>query len=543
MKKKIPDLKGFMWVSIIQTVLLLVLFFAYYHIIPLSPHQWLTPTSEQWFDASTLNNPWLLSWVILFGVFYTLSDNGEQRGQLTIISILYGIAAGVLLHFAPDNPYGISIALISDFALLCFLQQYQQQGKSQLNYTRLFNAVWNNMAAILLTLVFVALAIGVLALWAALFYSIGIHFFSRLFQSLLFSCLVGPALFAIGLFTVLKLQTICDNARHILLSFCRLLLPLLALISVLYIIASIIDWSSTANSANNIGVLHSLLPVLAFLGIVFINATYQTGEERVHLFFKLSALILTCCMSLLLIRDLYNRCFTLHSIGIDNLAVHVISLSAVAGLLLLLLYHLCYFFSHKQQWQIGNISLAWFTIIISIALAFLPKPAQQAQHAYGIAPPPTKHTLADAKFKWVTPQQLLKTKPVVLGYNQNGAIYTCRATIEDALHNGELQNGRCTLIANQQAYDVDEFEILAGGSNTAWRQYPASNDNNHFAIHVSDNAKQNSPLKICRAIYQNNIHIGSFDGVKCWVTDGLDVTAVRPYQILYATVSPHTPGS
>lgn len=523
-----------MWVSIIQSVLLLVLAFALYHLIPLSPHQWLIPSFDQWY-IKPLPHSWLIGWVLLFGVFYTLSDNGEQRWQLIFISIIYGIAAAVLMHFAPDNSYGRSIAVISSFALLCFLQQYHQQDKSQLNYTLLFNAVWNNIAAILLTIAFVLLAVGVLALWAALFDTIGIKFFSHLFESLLFSCLIGPALFAIGLFTVLKLQTICDNARQILLSFCRLLLPVLALISLLYIIASIIDWSTTANSTNSLGLLHSLLPALALLGIVFINATYQTGEEKVHLFYKLSVLVLTCCMSLLLIRDLYDRSYALHSISLQNLPLHVATISAVAGILLTLLYHLCYFFSHKQQWQVGNISLAWFAIIISIALAFLPKPAQMPLLEPGIVIPQTKHTLADAKLSWVTSQQLLNTKPVVLGYNQNGAIFTCRATIEDALHNGELQNGRCTIIANQQAYDVESFDILAGGDNIAWKLLYAERNKNTFAVQVNSKANQQKSLRICRAIYQNNIHIGSFDGVKCWVTDGLNVTAAQPFQILYAT--------
>ncbi|MDF1759480.1 MAG: DUF3421 domain-containing protein [Coxiellaceae bacterium] len=534
MKKKTPDLKGFMWVSIIQSVLLLVLFFAYYHIIPLSPHQWLKPTIAQWANTDQLNNPWFISWLILFGMFYTLSDNGEQRWQLIFISIVYGIAAAVLMHFSPDNSYGRSIATISSFALLCFLQQYHQQGKSRLDYTLLFNAVWNNVAAIGLTLIFAALAVVVLALWGELFSTIGIKWFTNLFSSLLFSCLIGPALFATGLFTVLKLQTICDNARHILLGFCRLLLPVLALISLLYIIASIIDWSGNSNS--HTGLLRSLLPALAFLGIVFINATYQTGEEKVHLFFKLSVLVLTCCMSLLLIRDLYDRTYALHTISLHNLPLHIATISAVAGILLVLLYHLCYFFSHKQQWQVGNISLAWLTIIFSIALAFLPKPTHLPALEPGIAMPPIKHTLADAKLSWVTPQQLLNTKPLVLGYNQNGAIYTCRATIEDALHNGELQNGRCTIIANQQAYDVEAFEILAGDNNIIWKQqYPVHNKND-FAIHVGNQSKKKNALRICRAIYKNNIHVGSFDEAKCWVTDGINVTAAQPFQVLYAII-------
>ncbi len=532
-KKTTPDLNGFIWVSVTQSILLLILFFAYYHIIPLSPHQWLTPKIDQWFDMSNLKLPWLISWVLLFGVFYTLSDHGKQRGQLLFVSIFYGVASALLMHFAPKVIYSASIALCSSFALLCFLQQYHQQNTSRLNYIKLFNAVWNNVAAIALTLVFVGLAIVVLGLWAELFSTIGVNWFRRLFSSLLFSCLVGPALFAIGLFTVFKLQTICDNARHILLSFCRLLLPVIALISVLYIIASIIDWSGSSN--NNIGLLHSLLPVLALLGIIFVNATYQTGEEKVSLVFKLSVLILTCCMSLLLIRDLYDRTYSLHTISISNLPLHVTTISATAGILLLLLYHLCYFFSHKQQWQVGNISLAWFMIILSIALAFLPKPITLPHFGPGIVIP--QHTVSDADMSWVSPQQLLKTKPIVLGNNQNGAIYACRSTIEAALHSGELQNGRCTVIANQQAYNVDQFEILSGSlNNIVWQPAYAYNNKQQFVITIGNKTKPNKAMRICRAIYQNNIHIGSYDGSKCWVTDGLDVKDILSYQILFAKI-------
>ncbi len=353
-----PSLRHFLILALTQSALLLIIAW---------PHSgWLHTGYTAWLNFRQ-HSGWLITWILAGGSLFLFADTAEQPVlRCSLLAIGYGATASLLWHYQAHNTYAQTLAAFCIYAIFCFTQHCHRRNFKAIHYHQLFNLVWNNAAAYMLSILFVLLSYGVLLLWAALFRAIGHTFFSDLFGSLRFNCIAMPMLFATGLYTVMCMGNVCKQCRQILLSFCRLLLPLLTFISILYLATTIMQWSSSVTSHSG---LQDMLPVFALLSIIFINACYRTGDIAVHAFYRYTVLILSACMCALLAHALFANCAT----WLSEQVAQPEKISLIAVLLITLLYHVLYLFTKPKNITHHNYSLAWFAIIISASLCLLPK--------------------------------------------------------------------------------------------------------------------------------------------------------------------------
>ena len=163
------------------------------------------------------------------------------------------------------------------YILTPFIQSIGVRGSWRFQYADLYQFAWNNGLILALGGLLVGVAALVLLLWAGLFGILGITLFGSVFSSLTFIFLSIPVCFAIGIRIGLEREQVIDSLRSILLSLCRVLLPLTVLILVLFLICLPFSgleplWKTKKASA----ILFCLISVHLF----FVNGVYQDGRQQ-----------------------------------------------------------------------------------------------------------------------------------------------------------------------------------------------------------------------------------------------------------------------
>lgn len=163
------------------------------------------------------------------------------------------------------------------YILTPFIQSIGVQGSWRFQYADLYHFAWNNGLILALGGLLVGAAALVLLLWAGLFGILGIKLFGSVFSSLTFIFLSIPVCFATGIRIGLEREQVIDSLRSILLSLCRVLLPLTVLIIVLFLICLPFSgleplWKTKKASA----ILFCLISVHLF----FVNGVFQDGRQQ-----------------------------------------------------------------------------------------------------------------------------------------------------------------------------------------------------------------------------------------------------------------------
>ena len=163
--------------------------------------------------------------------------------------------------------------LIAGFKGLMYCQLWI--GRASLDYGALFTHSWRNF----LVAAFSALLTGgvavILALWGNLFSAIGIGWFKALFESDWFLFPMLASAFGVGVLIFRQLVGVIDGVAKLLEGLMRLLLPLTALVLVIFLGALPFTglqplWETGSGTA-------LLLWLSAFM-LFFVNAVYQTGD-------------------------------------------------------------------------------------------------------------------------------------------------------------------------------------------------------------------------------------------------------------------------
>ena len=195
--------------------------------------------------------------LIALWVFWQLPAKGEVfRGDKTRIWTL--VWGGIIaLHI-----------------LIPYLQIYSRSRMFRFPYSDLFRDSWNNTFIALIAWLFLGIFWGLLVLWANLFETIGIKFFMTVFFSKPFVSIVLPAAYGFGLALARDSQKIIITLRRITLTVFRALLPIMALIVLLFLVSLVFTglqplWDTRSAS--------SLLLNVSILAILFINAVFQDG--------------------------------------------------------------------------------------------------------------------------------------------------------------------------------------------------------------------------------------------------------------------------
>lgn len=163
---------------------------------------------------------------------------------------------------------------IACFIALFFIQTWLEKRDKQFPYTLLFNYSWQNYLTLKLAALFVGIFWGILLLWAALFDVLGIVFFKELFKTVWFIYPVTGFMAGLGIVIFRFQVNAVGTVRSILAALMRMLLPLLAFVSLLFLFT--LPFTGLAPLWKT-GYGTTLLLWLIALVLFFTNSVYQDG--------------------------------------------------------------------------------------------------------------------------------------------------------------------------------------------------------------------------------------------------------------------------
>lgn len=187
----------------------------------------------------------------------------------------WNLSGETALYAAPlQVPFSVCLA-IAVFVALPWWQFRLQHGHWRADYGALFERAWQNGLTLVLAAVFTGLTWLLLWLWSALFQLVKVDFFRVLFGEDAFIALATGCLVGFGVLIGRTQHRAMQITRQVLFAVCRGLLPLLAFIAVLFVLAlpftGLAPLWATRSAA-------SLLLTLAMLLIVLANAVYQHDD-------------------------------------------------------------------------------------------------------------------------------------------------------------------------------------------------------------------------------------------------------------------------
>jgi hypothetical protein len=212
-----------------------------------------------------------LTWVLAAGIAVCAGGLGLYTGWVV----------GV-----PPNPDRFDFGLLFAFygalfvawlIALPFAQAWAQRGTWRVSYTDLFAFSWQNSLLLSEAGLFTGVFWVLLFLWGSLFKVVNISFFLDLFAKPAFFYPVSSIAFGYAIYLIESREKIVVMLRRHLLGVFSWLLPLVALIAVLFVLALPFTglqplWSTRHAS--------SLMLWLQFLFIHFLNCAYEDGQNE-----------------------------------------------------------------------------------------------------------------------------------------------------------------------------------------------------------------------------------------------------------------------
>ncbi|HEY4531277.1 MAG TPA: DUF4153 domain-containing protein [Luteimonas sp.] len=171
-------------------------------------------------------------------------------------------------------PFGASLA-VGLFVALPWLQCRLARGQWRAPYACLFEHAWQNTLTLALAALFTGICWMVLWLWGALFALVRIEFFRDLFGEDAFVYLATGAMAGLGVLIGRTQQRAVAVARQVLFGIFTGLLPLLAFIAVLFV--GSLPFTGLAPLWEMRSAAATLVAVVALL-VAFTNSVLQDGE-------------------------------------------------------------------------------------------------------------------------------------------------------------------------------------------------------------------------------------------------------------------------
>lgn len=184
-------------------------------------------------------------------------------------------AEHLLISRREVDAWCISLVLLS-YICASFLVAWPVAKGQRWRYEDLFQQAWNSVFRVLYALILVGIFLLLLKLWSRLFLMLGIEFFELHFWSQTFMCFSVPLVFALGMYMGGRSEKVIGQMRGMLFGACGLLLPLIALISVLFNLTlpfTGLDriWAT--------GYSTPILLVLAGAQLFLLNGVFQEGGQ------------------------------------------------------------------------------------------------------------------------------------------------------------------------------------------------------------------------------------------------------------------------
>jgi hypothetical protein len=203
-----------------------------------------------------------------------------RLGAFALVAAALGFYAGLQaipleqISYQPVLFAFIFSMLLASFKALLYIQQLSSG--SALSYSALFLHSWRNFLTLGLSLLFTLAVWAVLMLWAALFKVIQIDFFDDLFAKQWFYYPTLSLAFAFGIIIFRNQAGVIDTITRIQQALMKFLLVILALVSVLFMLALPFTgltplWKTGHGSF--------LILCLQALMLFFLNAVYQADAN------------------------------------------------------------------------------------------------------------------------------------------------------------------------------------------------------------------------------------------------------------------------
>ncbi|MFU2316406.1 DUF4153 domain-containing protein [Rahnella sp. PCH160] len=210
-----------------------------------------------------------------------LKDGRFWAGIIVLTLLLTGLAAWVKSNVSgamTDSilvPFQLSLALLV-FFILPWLQVQAFPPHARYRYINLAACYSQNILCMMLTLLLMLLAVGVVALWSALFRLIGIEYFHQLFfDTPLVGWLVYGLLLGISVITCRTQPSLMNTTRNIIRFILKGLLPLVAFIALIFLFALPFTGLSALSQAWSAA---SLLTTMALGLLVLVNVVRETDS-------------------------------------------------------------------------------------------------------------------------------------------------------------------------------------------------------------------------------------------------------------------------
>lgn len=320
-------------------------------------------------------HPFYYTFSILFFLFYALTYNEQHILRLLGTSALIAFILSLpFLGIDLEHPtfkseqHFVTFCIAFPFCAYiahCFHYGFHRDNTWKMDYSTLFEAVWTTIPLLITASIFGSLVNGLLFLAAAIFKTVGFEYLWDLyFNSRDFHIISSILFFFVGLGVVQQNTQLIYNLRFLLLKMMFYLFPILALLSVLYVLLYGLNYLTGGNST--VEPLIILIPLVA-LGIIFFNAFFQDGKEQstynnhsLHRFLRLYRLFLFI-LALIMAYKI-----------VQATAIEINPLVALISVLLLtFIYAFTAFLSKDKEtlWIYrGNIGTALFFLITLIAL-------------------------------------------------------------------------------------------------------------------------------------------------------------------------------
>jgi len=203
-----------------------------------------------------------------------------RLGAFALVAAALGFYAGLQaipleqISYQPVLFAFIFSMLLASFKALLYIQQLSSG--SALSYSALFLHSWRNFLTLGLSLLFTLAVWAVLMLWAALFKVIQIDFFDDLFAKQWFYYPTLSLAFGFGIIIFRNQAGVIDTITRIQQALMKFLLVILALVSVLFMLALPFTgltplWKTGHGSL--------LILCLQALMLFFLNAVYQADAD------------------------------------------------------------------------------------------------------------------------------------------------------------------------------------------------------------------------------------------------------------------------
>ncbi|AKA21791.1 DUF4153 domain-containing protein [Pseudomonas chlororaphis] len=259
---------------------------------------------------------------LVAGVNLQLLGNAllERGTWLLVIGfsvLMSGLSGWVFNH----DPYGwlwrfwLFAAAVLVYIGTAFVLSWPTREGNRPRYQDLFRHAWNNAFIVLLALL-VTLAFSLL-LWLCgqLFSILGMPQPGELFASPYFICFSLPMFFSLGMRMGRENERVIGLLRGILLTVCRYLLPLSALITLVFTLALAL---TGLQPIWNTGYSSSILLCLAGCNLFLLNGVFQDGQHDAGYARPLKVLVNAslCCLPLLVLLAGYSSWLRIDQYGL-----------------------------------------------------------------------------------------------------------------------------------------------------------------------------------------------------------------------------------